>query len=140
MTSDSEKARMDSLSAELRIYRLLGVPRFRKLILGYARVRHFRRGGRNPNYHLQRLSMEGAEAFLPRLRRNVRLHLFSLAMVALYWAVAAYNGISWPGEIPMTLFLLWLNIRCLLLQRWHWVRIRLLQEKHGNRQIPENKA
>lgn len=138
MTSDSEKKRLDALHRELRIYRMLGVPRFRKLILGYARVRHARRGGRNPRYHLRQYSMDAVREFLPRLRHNVRLHLYSLAMVGLYWAAAAWGGLSFPGEILLTGFLLWLNIGCLLLQRWHYVRILLLQEKQKNCSIPEN--
>ena len=127
----------NNFSAELQLYRWLGVPQFRKLILAYARLRHCRRGGRNPNYHLKGLTMTDVEAFLPQLRRNVKLHILSLMLLALFWAAAAYENISCPEAIPITLFLLWLNIWCLMLQRYHYLRIRQLQEKHFRLRNPE---
>ena len=118
---------------ELQLYRRLGVPRFRKLVLLYARLRHRKTGGRNPAYHLCGLTPAAAEAFLPQLRKNTALHLQSLFLLALYWVLSSLGGIFWPWMVPLSVFLLWLNGSCLLLQRYHWLRIRILLEKHRQR-------
>ena len=129
MAENRTAAPMDLTALELQVYRILGIPRFRKLVLQYEKLRHRRRGGRNPNYHLQGLSMAQVDAFLPRLRRNVRFHCTSLALLGLFWILVFYRGISCPEAVPLTVFLLWLNLWCLMLQRYHFLRIRLLQKK-----------
>lgn len=120
--------------AELKLYRFLGIPRFRKLLMAWARLRHRRRGGRNPRYHLQTLSLSGAEGFLKESRRFTRLHVTSLVFLVLAWL-----GLVVLGESPLwmhllTALLLWLNLGCLLLQRQHYVRVQLLREKNRSRE------
>ena len=77
------------------------------------------------------------DAYDSQNEKSRKLHILSLVLLALFWAAAAYENISCPEAIPITLFLLWLNIWCLMLQRYHYLRIRQLQEKHFRLRNPE---
>ena len=116
---------------ELRIYEALGVRQFRNLLFRYERIRHFHRGGKYANYHLSRLSAEGAEAFLRCLQRNTMLHAGSQLLLILFGFGAWYRGIPLRPFVPLSVLLSLLNIWCLMLQRYNFLRIRRLRRRNS---------
>lgn len=59
---------------ELRIYYLLGVQQFRKVILWLEKVKHHRDNSRNENYHLSKFDLISIERYTGFLIYNAFLH------------------------------------------------------------------
>ena len=112
---------------ELRFYRRLGVLPFRKFLFRVERLRHWKDGGQNKNYHMGRLSVHEAERFEGYLLYNTFLHTLGLVLMALFFVLKhlCYPGWHWAEWLLLLPFLL--NLWCIFLQRYNLLRIRQLR-------------
>lgn len=114
---------------ELKIYRFLGVDRFRKGLLRLERLRH-RRGGRNENYHPAGSDIAAMERYSGFLLYNASLHVASLIMTALYGVFAVASGFhSLFLNLAMAALTV-LNLYCILLQRANELKLKKLRARY----------
>lgn len=114
---------------ELRLYRRLGVLRLRRLLFALERARRGSGGGRNQNYHLERLSPEGAERFEGYLLYHTVLHGTSALLLAPLIPLLHICGLSWGAASVLPGLLIALHIWCIMLQRFNQLRIRRLRQR-----------
>lgn len=117
---------------ELRLYRMLGVLPFRKFLFGVERLRHWKDGGKNKNYHMGKSSVGEAGRFEGYLLYNTFLHVVSLLLLAVFFVLKPIRYPGWhPWEIALYVLCL-LNIWCIMLQRYNQLRIRQLRLRHSD--------
>lgn len=130
---DGLRIKRDRDSGEIRLLEGLGIRRFRQLLLALERYRHRKDGGRNGNYHLERGTAEAVSGFDGYLLYHSLLHLAAILLLAVPACVlhAAVPRLHWADGILLLLFLL--NLYCLLLQRYTFLRIRRLKRRSAAR-------
>ena len=111
---------------ELRLYQLLGVRPFRSALFAIERWRRRKDGGKNQNYHLDRLSAEGAAAFQGYLLYHVLLHTASLLLTVPVAVWRRRRGSDWGGVDWLLTLLTVFNLWCIMLQRYNALRLRQL--------------
>lgn len=120
-------------SFELRMYRLLGVNQFRKLILTFGKIRHLKDKSKNENYHPSNFDIFSLERYNGFLLYNAFLHcvslLFTVLYVALSTAIAFRNLFMDLGIIFLTL----LNVYCIMLQRSNYLKLKECRNKYLKR-------
>ncbi|MDO5133003.1 MAG: hypothetical protein Q4D81_08470, partial [Eubacteriales bacterium] len=127
--------------AEMRLYRLLGVKRFRRFVFALEAGKHRRDGGRNANYHLADLSCAGMRRHFAFLSYNAIIHIAGLLLAVLLILAKAFVLHKWrPVDwgIPAAVLL---NIYCIMLQRYNSLRIRKAlrtRQKIRGRRIRKN--
>ena len=111
---------------ETRLYEVLGIRLFRKLLFGLERLRHRRDGGKNVNYHLRSVHPGSAEAFSGYLLYHTLLHSVAILLLVIPFCLLREIRASlfWADGILLLLFLL--NVWCLMLQRYTFLRLRRL--------------
>ena len=75
---------------ELRLYELMGVRLFRKLLLHVEAVKGGRTGEKNENYHPEDGSAGALRRFSGYLLYNASLHVISLLLTVACWLIAPY--------------------------------------------------
>ena len=121
------KGKRDALEGELRILKALGILLFKKCILTLERMIHQKDGGRNRNYHPSSLTKKGIERYKWYLVYNSLLHCMSIAMTFVLFAVVAIRKEEHAViYVVLGILLMLFNIWCLLLQRYNYVKLRLL--------------
>ena len=114
---------------EMKIYEIFGIKYFKKLILRFEKILMFpilialpkekrKRFLHNThtNYHIGKIeSLEDVESFKKMLYMNAIIHIFCL--IPLFWD----GGIIQPASL--------LNIYCIMLQRYNFIRINKTIEK-----------
>ena len=118
-------------TAEMRLYEALGIRLFRKVLFLGERLRHLCDGGRNRNYHLNSVSPGAAAAFDGYLLWHTLLHAFAILLLAFpFCLLRCINPcLFWPDII--LLLLLVLNLYCIMLQRYTYLRLRQVREKQN---------
>lgn len=110
--------------AEMLVYKMLGVKLFRKAILLFEKIKHFKDGLSNANYHPKGLSACTLKSFSGYLVYNAMLHVASLFLTAVYFAVSALFKINYvPVNILMAVAAVF-NIYCIMLQRYIYLSIK----------------
>lgn len=109
---------------ELRVYRLLGVNQFRSLILSFEKIRHFKDKQSNENYHPSALDVLSLERYSGCLIYNAFLHGFSLLLTVLYAGVSTIVGFRNIVFDIGIVFLTLLNIYCIMLQRFNYLKLK----------------
>ena len=114
---------------EMKIYEIFGIKYFKKLVLRFEKILMFPilialpKGKRkrflhntHTNYHIGKIeSLEDVESFKKMLYMNAIIHIFSL--ITLFWD----GGIIQLASL--------LNIYCIMLQRYNFIRINKTIEK-----------
>jgi len=124
--------------AEVRFLECVGVRLFRGGIFALERLRHRKDGGRNRNYHLWRMTAGSAAAFEGYLLYHTLLHLTAMVLLAVPAALlhSRAGGLHWADVLLVLLFLL--NLYCLLLQRYTFLRIRMVLRRREQMALREN--
>lgn len=114
---------------ELQVYCLLGVNQFRKLILAFEKIKHFKDKRQNENYHPTNLDVFSLERYNGFLIYNAFLHCVSLLFTVLY--VVLSTAIVFRNLFMdfFIVFLTLLNLYCIMLQRTNYLKIK----KHRNK-------
>lgn len=115
---------------ELRVYRLLGVNQFRKLILAIEKVRHFKDKQKNENYHLSSFDIFSLERYDGFLIYNAFLHCISLLFTLVYAVMTIIIGFRNAALDLCVIFLILLNIYCIILQRTNYLRLKKYRCKY----------
>lgn len=118
---------------ELRVYRLLGVNQFRKVILLFEKVKHRRDNRKNENYHPSNFDVFSLEQYNGFLLYNAFLHIVSLLFTVVYavlsTAIEFRNVVFDLGMILLTL----LNVYCIILQRANYLKLKEHRYKYYKR-------
>lgn len=111
-------------ATELRVYRILGVASFRKAILWFEKVRHFRSKRKNENYHPSNLDVFSLEQYNGFLLYNAFLHAASLFFTAVYVLLSVIFEFHSTFTAFSIVIPTLLNIYCILLQRANYLRTK----------------
>ena len=111
-------------TAEMRVYELLGIRLFRRLVFLVERIRHRKDGGQNENYHLQDTSRTALVRFSGYLWYNAVLHIISLLFTAVYFVLSRCFSVTNLVVDAAMLFVAVLNAYCLALQRYIYLKVR----------------
>ncbi len=122
MENFSEFSKLNSI--ESRLYEILGVKLFRKVILTFEAFKRRNKGGNNMNYHPVDTSVASVTKFSGYILYNSYLHIMSLFFTAFYFVVAFLTDKTYLwldiGMIVLTVF----NIYCLVLQRYNYLKMK----------------
>ncbi len=122
---------------ERKIYEILGVRLFRKVVMAFERLRHKKDGGTNSNYHPKNSSLSSARAFRWYVIYNSIFHIISLVLSAVYFVITRVScEIFLAADILVSLIIVF-NGYCLMLQRYTWLalteHIALLERRRERR-------
>ncbi len=111
--------------AEIHLYELLGIKLFRKAILLFERIKHIRDGKKNENYHPYDISCSSLRRFSGYLIYNSVFHVISLMMVVIYFTSTRILAIENIVIDVAMIVVVVLDVYCLMLQRYIYLRFRL---------------
>ena len=111
---------------EARLYELLGIRPFRKLLFRLETFRHRRHGGRNDNYHLRDVSAASMRAYSGYLLYNTLIHCMSLFFALVYLLITLLSGRHLPVLSLLMGVLAIFNLYCIMLQRYTGLRLGAL--------------
>lgn len=117
------------MKMEKKLYTLLGVPAFKKMILKFETFKHRKKGGHNRNYHPASFTQEGLEQYKRYLVYNALWHIASIALIFLQFLIGFPTGIYGTVLRLCTFAALIFNIYCIMLQRYILIKIRELMSK-----------
>lgn len=107
---------------ELRIYEIVGIRYFQKMVFALEKFIHRNDGGRNQNYHFTSNSIAPVDQFTKFLFFNGSIHVRNIIFFMLYciikccfWRFAFYD--------VFLLILCIKDIYCVLLQRYNYLRM-----------------
>lgn len=123
---------------ELKIYRMLGVEQFRKLVFLLEKAIHFKDKGKNINYHIKNNIYGSAEDFKKYLYYNGAIHVRNAIFLFLLLIVKfMFFKTSVIFDIGLLLNLT-KDLYCIMLQRYNYIRINKfikLRERRNNSRI-----
>lgn len=118
---------------EVKIYRLLGVDYFRKVIFWFEKTKNQKKNKKNENYHPAAMDVISLEKHSGFLLYNAFLHSVSMLFVIVYCILALAFGLhNLIIDIIMVVISL-LNIYCIILQRTNYLKIKEYFCKYYNR-------
>ncbi len=127
---------------EVKVYELLGVRFFRKLVFKLEQFIHRKDRGKNINYHLAQNSLDGISAFTKYLFYNGAIHVRNIIIIAgiILVKAALFRSFRWY-DVLLLLFLL-KDIYCVMLQRYNYLRLEDRKERLEERRkrIVEKRA
>ena len=116
---------------ELKLLGLIGIRRFRDILLWIEKLQHRKKGDINKNYHLDSLSGKSVGEYKRFLRYNASFHVNAIIVLLagiIYIRITdCFSGVSAPIKIVIGSFVLLVflfNLYCLLLQRYNALRVR----------------
>lgn len=112
-----------------RMYEFLGIKVFRKLILKFEHIRHRNDNLKNINYRLKENSITSWQSFKGYLLYNAVCHIGSLAFVVVYFVVTWIFGIRYIILDVLMYILTVINLYCIMLQRYIFIKIKTYTEK-----------
>lgn len=115
---------------ELKLWRILGIVYFRKLVMAVEKWLHRNDKCYNSNYHIKGYSCEALVKFYPFLCYNAFVHLLSNFFVIIYiiFRVLGFGGVVCIDIAAFFIFIL--NTYCIILQRYNYLMIYCLKEKY----------
>ena len=116
-------------SSELKLYEILGVKQFKKLIFKIENFRHHNDKRRNRNYHLKDGTLSSLKSFTGYLLYNTMCHVISLFYIAVYFAVTRFNEIRYFALDISMYILIVINLYCIMLQRYSYIKMRVQIER-----------
>lgn len=118
---------------EVKIYRLLGVDYFRKVILWFEKTKNRKKNRKNENYHPAAMDVISLEKHNGFLLYNAFLHSVSMFFVIVYCILALAFGLhNLIIDVIMVVISL-LNIYCIILQRTNYLKVREYFCRYYNR-------
>lgn len=118
---------------EIKIYRLLGVDFFRKVILWFEKTKNRKKNRKNENYHPSAMDVISLEKHNGFLLYNAFSHSVSMFFVIIYCILAlAFRLHNLIIDVIMVVISL-LNIYCIILQRTNYLKIREYSCRYYNR-------
>lgn len=111
---------------EVKIYRLLGVEYYRRFLIAVKKKYDSIRGKEETeNYFMQTFNMEGLMALKEQLEKNAKIHALGVLVCA---PVLLNEKI---GIILFGVFFMLHNAYCVMVQRYHLIRInKILKRKN----------
>ena len=116
-------------SVELKVYELLGVKQFRKLVFLLEKLIHFRDKGVNQNYHISNYSLDEIKKFKKFLFYNGRIHIqnsFWIVIGIILELIFIGNNVILTSVLCEELIR---NLYCIMLQRYNYIRMNDLENK-----------
>lgn len=111
---------------EIKLYEILKIRFFQKMVFCLETQIHKRDGGYNQNYHFSTKENNFSEHFIQYLFYNGTIHVRNIVYLNLYFIIKLYFfSFHWYD-----MFLLFLGIKdlyCVMLQRYNFLRIRNYQ-------------
>lgn len=123
-------------SMERKLYELLGVRQFRKLVFWLERQIHRKDKGKNINYHLGLLTPDALDAFTKYLFFNGTIHARNIVFALLYALLRVLLGHRMVWFDILVILLTVKDIYCLMLQRYNFLRI---QEREARLEVLREK-
>lgn len=118
---------------EIKIYRLLGVNYFRKVILWFEKTKNRKKNRKNENYHPSAMDVISLEKHNGFLLYNAFLHSVSMLFVIVYCILALAFGLhNIVIDVIMAVISL-LNIYCIVLQRSNYLKVKEYFCRYYNR-------
>ena len=114
---------------ETKIYELLGVKIFKKLVFRLEKIIHRKDKGKNINYHLKNsISKESIDGFRKYLYFNGYIHTSNIikGIVAIV-AMIVFN--TNPILVVILSLLLVKDAYCIMLQRYNWIKLNDTENK-----------
>lgn len=108
----------------IRIYEAIGIRVFRKMLFSIEAARHRKDGRTNRNYHFRDASTSSLQYHKGYLLYNAFLHIVSIAFIAIYYLIASLAGYNNAILNVLMVILFLINLYCILLQRYVFLRIR----------------
>ena len=113
---------------EIRMYEVLGVKYFRKLVFALERLIHRKDKGHNINYHIPYQDIESFDAFVKYLFYNGAIHVRNIFAILLYFLckMVCFYHLHWL-DLIIAVFLI-KDMYCVILQRYNYLRIKQRKE------------
>lgn len=129
--NDEESSKQNNwYTKAILFYRFIGVCQFKKLLLVYESFLYGKNGRKNKNYHLDITSINSINRFGAYLFYNTFVHSVSLVLTVIYFIVTRYFDVIYVVlDVVMYLSCV-LNVYCLLLQHYNYIRIKFFQKKY----------
>lgn len=118
---------------EQKVYQLLGVELFRKMVFGLERLIHWKDGGKNVNYHIARNRLSDTEKFVKFLFYNGSIHVRNLVYAGVYGLMRILFGDQFHLIDVLVLINAVKDIYCVMLQRYNYLRIREVVARQSQR-------
>lgn len=113
----------------MRIYELLGVKLFRKLVFWLEKLIHRKDKGLNINYHIPRKEISAMDAFIKYLFYNGSIHARNLLFFLVYVLAKLLLGWSFRMYDIVICLLAVKDLYCVMLQRYNYLRISLYKTR-----------
>lgn len=127
---------------EMRLYELLGIKIFRKIVFKLEHLIHWKDKRQNINYHLPHNNVDSMDKFMKYLFYNGSIHARNTIGIGIYFMVSLCCGKAFYWIDGLLLLLMIKDIYCVMLQRYNYLRIKqrkvLLEEK--NQRIIRNEV
>ena len=118
---------------ELKIYRLLGINYFRKVVLWLEKAKSRKKNRMNENYHPSAIDVISLEKYNGFLLYNAFLHSVSMLFVIVYCILALAFGLYNLAANVIIVIISLLNIYCIILQRTNYLRFKEYFCRYHNR-------
>ena len=125
------------LKIEKKIYELLGIKVFRKLVFTLEKFLHIKDKKKNINYHLKQKNLSSIQDFKKYLFYNGSIHIRNLIRGIIIIPIMLLFSINTIFIISLIALLI-KDLYCVMLQRYNWIRICETEKKlqaHRERKI-----
>lgn len=114
---------------EIKIYKFLGIEKFKRLVFKLENFIHRNDNMKNINYHvINSNSISSVENFKKYLYNNGKIHVRSLINGVIIIGITLILGIN-PLILTFLGLLMIKDIYCIMLQRFNWIKIKEFQRK-----------
>lgn len=114
---------------ELRVYEILGIKLFRRVVLLFENIKHSKDGSRNENYHPQNTSVNSLESFSGYLLYNAMLHIVSILLAIVYFAVGLSLRFNYLWADILMYCIVVFNLYCIMLQRYIYLKMKFYMNR-----------
>ena len=122
---------------ELKFYRYIGVTVFKKFVLWLDYLSYAKYGRMKNNYHIR--CSDSVGRFKWYLLYNSFIHSVSLGLIVLYFVVTRYSGYIFLVLDILMGFTTVLNLYCIFLQRYNYIRVDYYEKQCVKRKSWHNK-
>lgn len=113
-----------SSKIEMRVYELLGVKQFQKLVFVLEKIVHHKDNGKNINYHIPSNDISALDTFIKYLFYNGTIHVRNLAVFVGYLLIKIFFSLQIGFYDYVLVILAAKDLYCVMLQRYNLLRIR----------------
>lgn len=113
---------------EMRLYELLGVRIFQKLVFRLEKAIHCRDKGKNINYHIPSNDISALDAFVKYLFYNGAIHTRNLILFSGYLFIKVLFSLHFRFYDYVLFILAIKDLYCVILQRYNLLRMQRCKE------------